>query len=154
MSTDQLYVQPAAQENRSLGMLSEQLRDEIASQADALDRGERDARTVLSALAGEGMLHADFVCGHLELADATGAWIGFGARGGRPATRSGALRTATTSASVTSTWKCWRRPGTPGIDQHPGPRVPAARPLRGAHRRLAVRVACPPPSSDGCSAVS
>jgi hypothetical protein len=82
MSTDQLYVQPAAQENRSLGMLSEQLRDEIASQADALDRGERDARTVLSALAGEGMLHADFVCGHLELADATGAWIGFGARGG------------------------------------------------------------------------
>lgn len=55
MTTDQ-QVQPIAQANRSLGMLSEQLCEEIAGQADALDRGERDARPVLSALAGEGLL--------------------------------------------------------------------------------------------------
>jgi alkylation response protein AidB-like acyl-CoA dehydrogenase len=56
MTDDHLSEKPAAHSAPSLHPLSERLREEIAANAELLDRGERDTRPVLSALAGEGLL--------------------------------------------------------------------------------------------------
>ena len=81
--------------------------------------------------------HADFVSGHLELVEATGAWIGFGEQP-KPSTRSAASHTASAYRSEQSTWRSCDTRSHVGVDQHPGARAPGYRTHGGAHRRLDV----------------
>ena len=95
--------------------------DEATGQAVVVDP-RRDVEEYLADAAAHGLtivgvinthFHADFLAGHLELAAATGAWIGYGQpRRGRVPDPPPAS-TASGSRSATSRWRSWRPPATP-----------------------------------------
>lgn len=94
--------------------------DEAAGQAVVVDP-RRDVAEYLTDAQAQGLrivgvinthFHADFLAGHLELAAATGAWIGYGRR----AETEFPVRTwptASASASATSPWRSWKLRATP-----------------------------------------
>ena len=121
--------------------------DETTGQAVVVDP-RRDVAEYLADADAHGLtivgvidthFHADFLAGHLELAAATGAWIGFGQR----AEADFPIRKLADGERISLGDVTLRDPGDPGphpgVDQRPGLRARRRRgALRRADRRRAV----------------